>query len=627
SRCLDVVGEAAGLTRQDIFVIPGNHDVQRNVDQIDKNVSRLVRALRAGEESVDTALADASDRALLEKRQANYLAFARDFAPACRASSSESALWWRYDLAGDGGLCVRLGGLNTALLAADDDQGSLRLGKAQLAHLLLDPAPGPSTVVMVLTHHPLHWLADEGEVGGWVKAHVHVHLSGHVHEAHAEQVISGASGSFLRVVAGASHGDKNSMGAPASHGYNVAAIVRGADGKLHLAVWPRRWSHKKKLFCSDIDNLPDGEVRSLHELRGVALPAPATLEQSAEMTRMPTTRKRVRDFPKLVAALQKCIHEKNAKVESPCFLRDPTLGPGGDLCEFDVVVTAPVGDSTLRIGIEVKEWRKPVDVPVVREFVQRARACGIHRPVIVASSGFTKGAIELALHHHVDLRTLKQSTADPLSLMASWRFMYRAFHIRVEKDRASAWRAAIDSFTTELGIFLFPQAGRRSPTDFVTYFLQMHARLCSERILGGEQPKEGRMRDPFMAIVNSETFLFKFRSKSTRATTYTELATIVEYDAVTDRTALRRFVYDDPTTGKSVGEVLELRTALGQPETGDLFAQPWSAQANMLLTHIPSWNAKEASVQHFQKFFDDLPMGTVHEHVWIEIPCAFQAVF
>src|SRR5213078_2573084 len=35
SRCLDVVGEAAGLTRQDIFVIPGNHDVQRNVDQID----------------------------------------------------------------------------------------------------------------------------------------------------------------------------------------------------------------------------------------------------------------------------------------------------------------------------------------------------------------------------------------------------------------------------------------------------------------------------------------------------------------------------------------------------------------------------------------------------------------
>jgi len=70
---------ALGLAPDAVFMVPGNHDAQRHGT---RNVRRLVARLRAGEESVDEALADLSDRRLLEARLSNYLQFARAFAPA-----------------------------------------------------------------------------------------------------------------------------------------------------------------------------------------------------------------------------------------------------------------------------------------------------------------------------------------------------------------------------------------------------------------------------------------------------------------------------------------------------------------------------------------------------------------
>lgn len=278
------IGSGAGLRQEDIFVLPGNHDVQRSVDKDDKNTGRLIRALRAGEESIDAVLSDPTDRAHLEKRQANYLAFAKDFAPANRIDheSPASPFFWRHQFRIGADLEVRIAGLNTALLSADDtDHGKLRLGLSQLGHVLLNPPIGERTIVMLLSHHPFRagWLGDQADVDSWAKSHAHIHLSGHVHEADAEQAISGAGGSFIRVVAGASHGDRSPPSVPASHGYNFAALLRAPNGSIRLAVWPRRWSDKHKRFRSDVDNVPDGETCSVHEIKGVKIspvtPAPA----------------------------------------------------------------------------------------------------------------------------------------------------------------------------------------------------------------------------------------------------------------------------------------------------------------------------------------------------------------
>jgi hypothetical protein len=272
------IAAAAGLTKEDVFIVPGNHDVQRRADKDDKAVGTLVRRIRNGDVSLDAALGDKAQVALLRKRMARYLTFAAGFAPACRpdAAGPKKPFWWTHRRSVADGLKVRIASLNTALLAADSkDQGKLRLGKAQLSQALIDD-DDDATVVVALSHHPFRagWLADEDEVSSWARNHAHIHLSGHVHVADAVQTVSSGGKSFLHVSAGAAHGDAQ-KGVPPSHGYNVAALVRAPGGKVQLAVWPRRWSPGGASFVVDVFNVHDGSERSLHDVVGVQLPAPA----------------------------------------------------------------------------------------------------------------------------------------------------------------------------------------------------------------------------------------------------------------------------------------------------------------------------------------------------------------
>lgn len=268
-RFLLTLGQTVNLDAKHIFVIPGNHDVQRSADK-NRNIKRLRDELREGRERIDEALAHAEDRSLLTQRQANYLAFAADFAPACLATNGaappEQRLWWWHREQTSSGLTLRIIGLNTALLAADEhDHGKLALGKTPLAEVLTMRPAEPDDLVIVLSHHPFRrgWLRDEKEIDAWVRNHAHLHLFGHVHEADSEDARSGTGGMFVRVAAGATHGEQSE---PESHGYNVAAVIRTPQGELRLRLWPRRWSAKSKMFRPDTDNLPDGQIFAEHPL-------------------------------------------------------------------------------------------------------------------------------------------------------------------------------------------------------------------------------------------------------------------------------------------------------------------------------------------------------------------------
>jgi 3',5'-cyclic AMP phosphodiesterase CpdA len=278
SQWLRGLGQELGITPSRIFVVPGNHDVQRSADG-DPAVARLVDDLREGRLELDAAWSQPGARALLARRQAHYLAWAAGFGPAYAEPSlpPEERLRWTQRMEVPEGLRLRLVGLNTALLSANDkDHGRLRLGNVQLAHALR-PAIEPNELVVVLSHHPFRggWLADEQNVDAWIRNHAHLHLSGHVHEADSEQARSGAGGLFVRVVAGSAHGEQMPAGIPSGHGYNLAAVFRSDDGQLVLRVWPRRWSDKNKRFIEDSDNVPAGQPYSEHALRLVSRPTVA----------------------------------------------------------------------------------------------------------------------------------------------------------------------------------------------------------------------------------------------------------------------------------------------------------------------------------------------------------------
>ncbi|MFO0606124.1 MAG: metallophosphoesterase [Polyangiales bacterium] len=279
------VAAAAGVAREAVFVVPGNHDVQRPVDK-ESGVKRMLRALRTGDETVDEALQNNADRAVLARRQANYLAFAERFAPAGRADAAtrEPRLYWHHEFVAREGLRVRLCGINTALLAADEatfgtDQGALCLGKRQLADVL-PGANDPSELVVVLSHHPFveGWLRDEKEARLWTRNHAHVHLSGHVHEAANERTRTGVGGDFVHVAAGAAHGEAAPAGTSAQHGYSFGEVVKGKAG-VALRVWPRRWSEARKRFWLDPESVDSAKGYVAHALPRVKLPkAPAATQ-------------------------------------------------------------------------------------------------------------------------------------------------------------------------------------------------------------------------------------------------------------------------------------------------------------------------------------------------------------
>jgi tetratricopeptide (TPR) repeat protein len=213
-----------------VFVVPGNHDVDRE-----------------------------APRTQAPRRFAAFEAMARGFGGAGRIEAHD-------------GLGVRVIRLNSALRSEGDDKGALLVGKVQLDQALAEIEPGE--LVVALSHHPPHgqWLANEGEVEAWMAAHGHVYLSGHIHDAAAEEARAGvpvgqlgapsSPAPFLWIAAGGSR----------RPGWAMVSVVRGEDRAVALRVWPRRWSISGARFVPDDRALPRGHSFAEHPLRLLAPP-------------------------------------------------------------------------------------------------------------------------------------------------------------------------------------------------------------------------------------------------------------------------------------------------------------------------------------------------------------------
>lgn len=260
---LKEIAQCVSVSTNRVFVIPGNHDVQRNVDEENRNVARLLGNLRSGNEDIDDALEDDGDLALLRARLRSYLHFANQFTPANMNKGSDSAdLFWSHKLEIREGLAIRLIGFNTALLCAKEtdelgDERRIRLGQQQIAAAFVStPIERNSEIVLALTHHPVEWLSDKDDVVAAIRRYAHIHLSGHVHEAQSEHLRSGTGTDLVRVVSGATHGEPANVNAPATHGYNIGSLGVREDGQIVLRIWPRIWSRHYN-FRVDHDSIPD----------------------------------------------------------------------------------------------------------------------------------------------------------------------------------------------------------------------------------------------------------------------------------------------------------------------------------------------------------------------------------
>ena len=263
---LETLIAAIQTRRENVFLVPGNHDLSRSVCKTGRNGAYL-EALRRGDLHLDDVFDTSDFRDITSARFAAYLELAAGYAPECCIATEWSAQ--RY-VSTDGVLAAKppgessalnIIGVNTALLSQGIDAKKLAIGLRPWRTLEIANSR-KTALTFLLSHHPLEniagtqWLRDEElSQGAQMTRLVHVALCGHVHKADLQRV-SSADGASLRLVAGAVHDDLpesiNGIDIPRTHGYTLSTATK-VRGGWQFDVIPRIWSRTRREFQPNHD--------------------------------------------------------------------------------------------------------------------------------------------------------------------------------------------------------------------------------------------------------------------------------------------------------------------------------------------------------------------------------------
>lgn len=269
---------AAGCSMERVFVIPGNHDVDRTIIQRTPAIQNTHATIAAAQphcrEEVFTAhLADGATARSLLAPLAAYNNFATRF--NCQVYLPDR-LYWKQNLALEDGAVLRVHGLTSTLFSGaacpDDTRESLYLSPLQT---VLDPLD--NVVNLVLSHHPPEWFLDHDDAEDAICGRAAIHMFAHTHRQRITR-----EASYVRFRAGAVNPDRNQPGwQPA---YNMIALhIRGSGRERVLTIDAhlRQWQSNPDLFRSM--HTPAGEDVFRH-----TIPFPATFFNDGPMTVRPS---------------------------------------------------------------------------------------------------------------------------------------------------------------------------------------------------------------------------------------------------------------------------------------------------------------------------------------------------
>lgn len=278
----------SGLTRQlgcpaeAVWVVPGNHDVDREIVRKSKSLRALRQSLRPADPSrVDQEFSDlmqnARDVENLHEPFAEYNRFAHGY--GCQVGVG-GRLHWEHDLVLNDRSVLRLRGLNSALLAGlpDDNDADKRMPVSSLQSL---PKRYPHVTYLFMCHHPPVWLWDRDKFDDNLKVMAALTLFGHKHTQRIETL-----GNTLRIHAGALQPDRGEDGWLPR--YNVIALsVEGVGDRrgLRVDVLPRLWHDVGKEFRADFDAEGSDTITHVLPLGRWDAPAPPPRHTDAPVVR------------------------------------------------------------------------------------------------------------------------------------------------------------------------------------------------------------------------------------------------------------------------------------------------------------------------------------------------------
>lgn len=266
---------AVGCREENVWVVPGNHDVDRQLAQskITKTLHETIRskAESAIDSELQEILTDQQSAAALLAPLKEYNAFAARF----QCSLSANTPFWERDLQLSCGTTIRLRGLCSALVSnADDEKGNIILGTAQASVPRTD-----GVHYLTLCHHPPDWLRDQDEILNQLEAKVRIQLFGHKHSQKIQTI-----NETLRLTAGATHPDRTERDWVPM--YNIIEIRRHDDDRIGVRLFQRRWHRTECRFVAEHE--PKTE-KIYHEFIWLGCPPPLTNQPRQPESKSETT--------------------------------------------------------------------------------------------------------------------------------------------------------------------------------------------------------------------------------------------------------------------------------------------------------------------------------------------------
>jgi len=191
--------EAARLERRHLFVVPGNHDVDRDLGP------GLVRSLER-EDEAQKYLNARGPIDHLTQRQGAFLRWYNEYFKGHRNLPDNSTCAPVETISIDGCLIGVLC-LNSGLFCLDEkDHEKLRIGRLCLRPAIESLQALNAGLRVALVHHPLDWLCgtERPNIQASLETSVDILLRGHLHETEAQEVVS-LRGDLLHVAAGAAN--------------------------------------------------------------------------------------------------------------------------------------------------------------------------------------------------------------------------------------------------------------------------------------------------------------------------------------------------------------------------------------------------------------------------------------
>lgn len=260
-----------GLSKEAVFVVPGNHDADRNMaGTIEVTVYRNHILQKKGEDRHTELLSCLREKKIAETIMLPLQQY-NDFAAKFGCTIwPPNQVFWTSDKPLSEGYHLRMSGLTSALFAGmkEDTRGQIYLGEFQAN---LDVAP--EVINLCMFHHPLDWLEDADAVEDMLGNRAKICISGHKHR---QRNLAGDKGVTFQ--AASVNPDRTENGW--EPGYNVIdlnVVREGADCVLNITAKLRKYQKSPEQFVAVMDGDKDFFSYKFHLPR---LPAPTVAPTS-----------------------------------------------------------------------------------------------------------------------------------------------------------------------------------------------------------------------------------------------------------------------------------------------------------------------------------------------------------